>query len=159
MKLFKQLLLLMFACLFFMTCKKESKTTPDVDLNSFSGSYNVSGTHYNWYYYFGPGVQPYDSIIHHLYNHSGDSLVFSRINDTMFSASLYDSGVAIPVSLLYTGYSAAGGGYVFTAGQIGSPDLDSLMIYNGSRDSVYLFFTANLPHSGGDTYQMWGSKK
>jgi hypothetical protein len=156
MALLKKLLLFTVFISLLYACHKEGSTLPD--LNSFSGTYVVSGTHYVWQYYFGPGVQPYDSITSYTYNNANDTLLLSEVNDTCVSVSLSDSGVVVTAQLNYQGRSAITGGYIFTGGADGSPDFDSLVVYNGSPNSLYLFFAANQPHSGGYTFQVRGIK-
>ena len=155
----KKLLLLCGFISFIGSCKHEQPQPYVIpDLNAVAGNYLVSGTHFNWYYYFGPGIQPYDSIINNTYGNTNDTITITKVNDTTVFASLSDSGITVTSQMNFVAQPSSASTYIFTSGNDGSPNFDSLVVYIGNPNSLYLFFTANVPHSGGDTYQMRGSK-
>ena len=140
---------------FLHACKPEPRSIAPPDLNSFSGNYLVSGTHFNWHY---SGQQPIDSVVQHTYTNTNDTLIISKVNDSTINTSLSDSMPLFGTQMTYKGRSPVTGGYIFLWGFNGGPDYDSLVLYKAAPDSVYFSFSANLPHSGGDTYQMHGLK-
>ena len=146
--------ILLLLCL-LAACKVEPHLFTAPDLTAFSGNYIVSGTHYNWYY---SGGQPIDSVIAHTYDDVNDTLILTKVNDSTLTAVLSDSVTLAGNQMTYKGHSSATGGYVFLWAFNGGPNYDSLVVYQATPDSVYFSFSTNLPHSGGDTYQMRGTK-
>ena len=155
MDLLKTLPPLLFLLFILQGCKPEPQPIPAPDLNALSGNYLVAGTHFNWYY---SGTSPVDSVVQNTYYTTNDTLTIGKVNDTTINALLSDSVPLFSTQLTYKGHSSATGGYIFLWGHNGGPDYDSLVLYSANPDSVYFSFSANLPHSVGDTYQMRGPK-
>ena len=156
MSVCKKFLLVANILVLLYACKPEHQQPPTPpDLNTFAGSYLVSGTHYNWHY---SGPQPIDSVVQQTYTVVGDTLAFSKVNDTTIHVALSDTGTVLGTSMTYKGRTSTTGGYIFLWGFNGGPDYDSLVIYTAVPNSVYFSFSTNYPHTGGDTYQMLGPK-
>ena len=151
----KSIVAFAMAIFLFYGCRKTDTSSGTPDINSLTGNYMVSGTHYKWYWY---SLGPYDSTISNLYNRVNDTLILSNMGNSGINAVLNDSGNTYSAQLLYSGHATQTGGYIFLSGTLGSPDYDSLVVTNIGSDSLSFFFTSNLPRSGGDTYQMRGLK-
>jgi hypothetical protein len=122
-------------------------------LDTLAGRFQVSGTDNFWF----PGTgSAADSVFHNFRFINKDTIVLSKISDTLLQAVLYDMGQTYTYDLRYAS-GCSDSNYCYTA--FNYPQYsNSVMFYRYFRDSVEVYFSAYIGHADGYAMMCTGTR-